>query len=698
MADLIIENEQSQTSITVKCMSANPYHTIAYDWTIDKTVNPDTWNLFKGDTATSQYEINVTKGQEVEKAWITGKICIENTGCSPTEGLAITVSLQRRLPGETTFSQIVPPQTVDTSEDPILYPFQDKPSQPSDYCYVYKIDVPSDKIDLNAIYRVEAIITITNHPGGVSGTQKRATTELPDAVKTNDSISVQDTSVTIPNSSNITDSTTFRYEKTFKCDSDEGVHTNTATIISESPVSVPSAEATVTINCYSLNVTKDVNTEFTRKYTWSIEKMISEDQINYENSADFIINKGESRAAYYRVIVTPEYTDMDYRAFGTIYIKNPAPISATIDNITDTISGVSGDIPVTCETITEFPYLLDAESKISCKYATTQNQIIDKTTRTNKAIVTIINYNYRFDNDINNPPQPIGTTDFEGTQSVIFSSNPSHEIDKCIKINDDLEGFIGTASAPGSETLYYQTILGPYSSCGSIEVLNTATATTVTCPDESSTGTGTTISSAATAKISVSCSDGCTHTIGYWKTHAGFTGNNPDEVTPLLGTGIWLGIPNEGKSNLVTNATEAYDLFNFLGNPSNTGGASNGINKLYAQLLAARLNEADGADISTIVSVLANADNQLSLYNSSDWNELSGMEKSYINQLTTTLDNYNNGLIGPPHCSEDDVPIEPIPPTEDDTEDNCCNVINIIINNSGTLKIFYNYREENDEQ
>lgn len=166
MSNLTIENEQSQTSILIKCMSANPYHTITYDWTIDKTVNPDTWNLFKGDTATSQYEIKVIKGQGVAKAWITGKICIENTGCSPTEGLAITVSLQRRLPGESTFSQIVPPQHVNTSEDPILYPFQDKPSQPSDYCYDYRIDVPSDKIDLSATYRVEAIVTIINHCGG----------------------------------------------------------------------------------------------------------------------------------------------------------------------------------------------------------------------------------------------------------------------------------------------------------------------------------------------------------------------------------------------------------------------------------------------------------------------------------------------------------------------------------------------------
>ena len=61
---------------------------------------------------------------------------------------------------------------------------------------------------------------------------------------------------------------------------------------------------------------------------------------------------------------------------------------------------------------------------------------------------------------------------------------------------------------------------------------------------------------------------GCTRTIGYYKTHAGF-GPQDDVVTPLLP--VWLGTPAGDKSMQVTSAAMAVDVLTMktYGDPSN---------------------------------------------------------------------------------------------------------------------------------
>jgi len=135
---------------------------------------------------------------------------------------------------------------------------------------------------------------------------------------------------------------------------------------------------------------------------------------------------------------------------------------------------------------------------------------------------------------------------------------------------------------------------------------------------------------------------GCTRTIGYWKTHAGFTGNNADVVTQYLP--LWLGTANGAKSVQVTTATQAVSVL------SMTGGASNGIVKLMAQLLGTKLSIAAGADGSAVASTISAADAFLAQNNAASWSSLTQAKKAQVNAWMTTLDNYNNGLIGPAHC------------------------------------------------
>jgi len=159
--------------------------------------------------------------------------------------------------------------------------------------------------------------------------------------------------------------------------------------------------------------------------------------------------------------------------------------------------------------------------------------------------------------------------------------------------------------------------------------------------------TGASGSDSWTVDVSVPCNIGCTLTIGYWKTHAGL-GPQPGVVSQFLP--IWLGTPRlPGESNKsieVTSAEQAVFILNFRGD------ASNGINKLYAQLLAAKLNQASGADISAVASTISAADAFLATHNSLDWAGLSRAQKQLVLGWATTLDNYNRGITGPGHCTE----------------------------------------------
>jgi len=138
---------------------------------------------------------------------------------------------------------------------------------------------------------------------------------------------------------------------------------------------------------------------------------------------------------------------------------------------------------------------------------------------------------------------------------------------------------------------------------------------------------------------------GGTYTIGYWKNHAGF-GPQPDVVSPLLSPPIWLGTEGGSKSLCVASAQTAVAVLK----QKTYGTSSNGITKLYAQLLAAKLNIAAGAGDAAVGAVISAADAFLATKNQGAWSSLSSSQKSMVLGWASTLDAYNNGIIGPGHA------------------------------------------------
>ena len=132
-------------------------------------------------------------------------------------------------------------------------------------------------------------------------------------------------------------------------------------------------------------------------------------------------------------------------------------------------------------------------------------------------------------------------------------------------------------------------------------------------------------------------SHGCTFTIGYYKNH-------PSAIGPLP---IDLGTNGGVDTLIVTNQPMGADVES----QKVFGAPSNGITKLYAQLLAAKISILHGADSSAVATTITQADAFLSAYNYLDWSNLSGAQQQSVLQWQTTLDSYNNGYIGPGHCS-----------------------------------------------
>jgi len=139
--------------------------------------------------------------------------------------------------------------------------------------------------------------------------------------------------------------------------------------------------------------------------------------------------------------------------------------------------------------------------------------------------------------------------------------------------------------------------------------------------------------------------DGCTLTIGFWKTHGGF-GPQANVVSQYLP--IWLGNAGGSESINVSDSTIAHDILmrNVYGKNSN------GITKLYAQMLGAKLNIAAGADDTDVAAIIAAADDFLANHDWTDWNSLSKPEKQMVIGWMSDFDDYNNGITGPGHCDD----------------------------------------------
>lgn len=368
--------------------------------------------------------------------------------------------------------------------------------------------------------------------------------------------------------------------------------------------------ASCTTNVFAPVVGKTAETSYERSWAWTIAKSVEEETLEFCGAGSVDL--------HYTIDVTRDNTDSDHTVEGVISIFNPtSTLTASISSVTDMFAGYGAT--VMCASSVVLP-----GTTTTCHYEITLPSAIDGT---NVATVTMAN----------------GTA-YSPTAAVTFGA-PTSEIDATATVVDTVtcpEGFTCTGAGPFN-----------FTDDASVNFAITVTKTTAECSSYFnvanvavlSAGSGQTRWSepAITELFTCDCGTGCSLTIGYWKTHAGFTGRNEDDVTQYLP--IWLGTPYGAASIEVVDAAQAVSILKF-----ELGHASNGITKLYAQMLAAKLNVANGASSDDINSILTKADNFLAVYNWEDWTSLKKNQKSDVITWMSLFDGYNNGDIGPGHC------------------------------------------------
>ncbi len=364
-------------------------------------------------------------------------------------------------------------------------------------------------------------------------------------------------------------------------------------------------------------------------YDWTIGKTVDPTTID--------ICSGNTVPVHYTITLTKtQVAEVDvYGVRGTITVLNdgdePTENLTIVDTIEYKLSGGPTWYPI--DSYTFNPDVLNPGETGEYPYEFVFTPVPDAVEYRNSANITITNHS----GSIGTPTGP--------NPKASFSLPPEPTItyvDECVSLDDvltvhsgfsaDYEGCSPDGTYCDSTSIGYSVdITNVSATCDSYYYL-TNTATITECDSKTTHSDGTSVEI-----YTCPCGGGCTLTIGYWKTHAGFTGKNPDRVTQYL--------PISLGSYSVDDAAEAVLILSFQGQ------ASNGINKLMAQLLAAKLNIANGADGSAVASTIADADAFLMTHNSSSWGSLTKAQQKQVLQWMTILDNYNNGLIGPGHCS-----------------------------------------------
>jgi hypothetical protein len=346
---------------------------------------------------------------------------------------------------------------------------------------------------------------------------------------------------------------------------------------------------------YELAVEKSANAKYKRTSSWTIDKTGSASSLTQAT--------GQTSLVDYAVVVSSTSVDSDFLADGTITVRNPSPHAAIVEAITDDMCGTTPTV-VCGDT---FPITIPAGGSVTCTYSGALPSATD-CTNVATAKTTLASH-------------VKGGT---GSALVDFGA-PTTVVDGCVAVTDNRAGSLGQTCA--TKTFNY-TLPIAYDTCGEHDYDNTATFTTNT--------TGTTGSDSWNVHSQIDCVIGCTLTQGYWKTHS-LRGPAPYD-------NAWLLVGPAGSDTLFLNTSLTwYTVFR-------TAPAGRVWYTLAHQYAAALLNLLNGADPTALGTALAQAEALLT--GAAPGASIKGAAAQPFTALAYTLASYNQGQIGPGHCSE----------------------------------------------
>ncbi|MBN1986991.1 MAG: T9SS type A sorting domain-containing protein, partial [Prolixibacteraceae bacterium] len=142
--------------------------------------------------------------------------------------------------------------------------------------------------------------------------------------------------------------------------------------------------------------------------------------------------------------------------------------------------------------------------------------------------------------------------------------------------------------------------------------------------------------------VTTTYDQGCTLTQGYWKTHSEYGPAAKPDAT-------WAEVGGPDAAFFLSGQTYLEVL--------NTAVKGNAYYTLAHQFIAAELNMYAGAYLGEVADEFSEAADLLALYTPAQIGEMKGnnpVRKMFI-ELGEMLDKFNNGIIGPGHCDNDDM-------------------------------------------
>lgn len=364
---------------------------------------------------------------------------------------------------------------------------------------------------------------------------------------------------------------------------------------------------------YGLVVTKTADTRFDRIYDWDITKVAT------GGVTELTLLPGDVWVQEYTVNLTKTFTDSNHEVYGTITITNTnsGDLPIRIDSVTDLVP------PLATVVGPPLPYFLPSGQSVQYTYS-----VENPTGESGVNVATVL------------ATYGSATDQFQASDPWSFEDAFVNSLNTCVDVSDSLFGDLGQICANSTQTSFTYTLEISYPNCGEYEFTNVASFTSLNPDGSQGTDSG---SSSWTIDVHVPCVDGCTRTQGYWKTHS--------EMGPAPYDDTWSQIVPQGANTPFFHSGKTY--YQVL----HTAPAGNAYYILAHQFIAAQLNLLNGATIPD--DVQAAYDQAYDLFNNPTntpayIGSLKGNNtlRALFISLANTLEQYNSGVLGPGHCSE----------------------------------------------
>jgi hypothetical protein len=655
--------------------TAVPNWTGYNDWTLDKSVDPTSIDMFDGDTHDANYTITATK--------------------DPWGNFTVSGVIELSDPLAQGFTVNSVADTMVFADDPGSTPFH--PALACDYVS-----------DGDVFYRCTYSHTMSSKTyeflaaGGAGVNTAVASVSLngesvltnPDEATANfafpadpvasygDTLDVDDSMVdgTGTTDHSFTGSGSWGYAHTFSCPDDEGDNPNTAigsfTGVGGQPGSVQDS-ANVDVGCHAVQVEKTAYTRFNRDYDWTPDKkiVVRPGDLTVEEKSthcsllasgpyvgdylcDDITIKLPTGGVYdtvYALKATKDAgTDSDRQVYGAIKVSWDADVTDPVfsGDPTDVLSFTSG-LPTTISGTVSG--CAAGGDQINCSYVA---DVPDSRSGTNTASVVRPHVCYNADGSTKACAVPASST-YTGQAPFSFGA-PTTKDDECVDLSDLFNGTAGLNLGPSfgwmvadelcTSSTFYATgevvtgkFLDIHADWAPDGFQNYTPACTFYVPNVLKLHQDDDADETDEATIGVyvpdACNQGCTLTQGYWKTHAIYA-SKPQFAKKRDAN--WDSVGGESAIFFLSGKTWITVFW--------TAPKGDAYYNLAHQYMAAVLNKNNGASVpSNVATAIASA---TAFFQTHQPATLTKADKTNATRLAGILGSYNEGAFGPGHCSE----------------------------------------------